>query len=701
MKSLFYLTIFIFLTSFDFQNFNTENLENESMLYNSAKLAKNYSGKKTQWQHPYGLPQPEQICAKTSVWLDFYPRALITDDNKTVLETLGNPKLWDILEDIGIQGVHTNPMKLAGGIVTGKLTPSVDGGYDRISINIDPEFGTQEQYIEMTKVIHSYKAVVIGDLIPGHTGLGSDFVLACMNYKGYPGIYTMVEIDKNDWSLLPQVKENEFSKNLNFKQVDSLKNKGYIVGRLERVIFAEPGVKISNWDATKEITGIDGKKRRWVYLHVFKAGQPSLNWLDPTYGADRLIAGDVMQSLGVLNMDGLRLDANGFLGVEKRPGKQKAWSEGEPLSVVSSNLISMLVRKLGTFTRKLGGFTFQELNLTMTDMKKMLEYGADFSYDFITRTAYLHALITGDTAFLKLNISLMNEAKLSAIRFIHALQNHDELTYELVNLNEHANEEFFYKNKKFTGRQIRQQIRKEDFSKILTQKTPYILGSGNGPCTTMVGLCAAALGVKDIFSMTQKQKDEVKKAHLLLTFFNAMQPGIFMVSGWDLVGAYPLKPEQVKDLIKDGDNRWINRGAYDLLGSNPNKQTSPSDLPVAQTLYGPLPQQLQDSSSYVSNLKKMLKIRKVHKINLSQMIDLVKVKNTSLYVMVYKLYDNSVLMTALNFSKDPIQEKIDTPHIKNKKAVNIITDNKEEKKYFSSSINLQLEGFEGKAIRFY
>ena len=59
--------------------------------------------------------------------------------------------------------------------------------------------------------------------------------------------------------------------------------------------------------------GVDGKQRRWVYLHYFKEGQPVFNWLDQTFAAQRLVAGDVLHSLGELGEGMVRLDANGFL----------------------------------------------------------------------------------------------------------------------------------------------------------------------------------------------------------------------------------------------------------------------------------------------------------------------------------------------------------------------------------------------------
>ncbi len=48
-------------------------------------------------------------------------------------------------------------------------------------------------------------AVVIGDIIPGHSGKGADFRLAERGYGDYPGLYHMVEIQPKDWSVLPPV----------------------------------------------------------------------------------------------------------------------------------------------------------------------------------------------------------------------------------------------------------------------------------------------------------------------------------------------------------------------------------------------------------------------------------------------------------------------------------------------------------------
>ena len=82
-------------------------------------------------------------------------------------------------------------------------------------------------------------------------------------------------------------------------------------------------------------------ERRWVYLHYFKEGQPSINWLDPSFAGMRLVIGDALHALGrPRRAAALRLDANGFLGVEKSAEEEPAWSEGHPLSEAANHLIA-------------------------------------------------------------------------------------------------------------------------------------------------------------------------------------------------------------------------------------------------------------------------------------------------------------------------------------------------------------------------
>lgn len=572
-------------------------LVEQSMLHAARERARLYAGQARLWQRPYAQARPRDASAIASVWFTAYPAAIITPEGSSVLEALGDDRLWSALSELGVQGIHNGPMKRSGGLRGREFTPTIDGNFDRISFDIDPALGTEEQMLQLSRVAAAHNAIVIDDIVPAHTGKGADFRLAEMAYGDYPGLYHMVEIREEDWELLPEVPPERDAVNLEPPVVDRLKEKHYIVGQLQRVIFFEPGIKDTDWSVTGEITGVDGKVRRWVYLHYFKEGQPSLNWLDPTFAAQQLIIGDALHAIDVAGARVLRLDANGFLGVERR-AEGTAWSEGHPLSVTGNQLLAGAIRKAG-------GFSFQELNLTIDDIAAMSHGGADLSYDFITRPAYHHALLTGDTEFLRMMLREVHAFGIDPASLIHALQNHDELTLELVHFwTLHAYDHYHYKGQTLPGGHLRELIREELYERLTGEHAPYNLKFvTNGVACTTASVIAAALNIRDLDAIGPAEVQQIQRLHILLVMFNAMQPGVFALSGWDLVGALPLPAEQVEHLMGDGDTRWINRGAYDLAELAPDTAVSAEGLPKARALYGSLVQQLQDTGSFACQLK--------------------------------------------------------------------------------------------------
>src|SRR5262249_61759626 len=129
-------------------------------------------------------------------------KALVTEDDQSVVRTLANADLLSMLREIGIEGIHTGPMKRAGGITGREYTPSVDGFFDRIGLDLDPLFGTNQEYSELTGTAKELGIALIGDLVPAHTGKGPDFRLAERHYQNYKRLYTMVQIPEEAWWLL-------------------------------------------------------------------------------------------------------------------------------------------------------------------------------------------------------------------------------------------------------------------------------------------------------------------------------------------------------------------------------------------------------------------------------------------------------------------------------------------------------------------
>ncbi|MCK6189161.1 maltose alpha-D-glucosyltransferase [Pseudomonas sp. EYE_354] len=669
-------------------------LVEQSMLHAARQRAKLYSGQGRLWQQPFAQTRPRDATALSSVWFTAYPASIVTREGGTVLEALGDETLWHTLSKIGIQGIHNGPLKKSGGLSGRRHTPTIDGNFDRISFEIDPQLGTEAQLQALTRMAAAHNAVIIDDVIPSHTGKGADFRLAEMAYEDYPGLYHMVEIREEDWPLLPDVAEGRDAQNLSPVQVDALRDKHYIVGQLQRVIFFEPGVKETDWSTTPVVIGVDGKPRRWVYLHYFKEGQPSLNWLDPTFAAQQMIIGDALHAIDVMGAKILRLDANGFLGVERKLDGT-AWSESHPLSITGNQL-------LGGAIRKAGGFSFQELNLTVDDIASMSHGGADLSYDFITRPAYQHALLMGDAEFLRLMLREMHRQGIDPGSLIHALQNHDELTLELVHFwTLHAHDSFLYQGQTFPGNILREHIREQMYERLTGEHAPYNLKFvTNGVSCTTASIITAALGIRDLETITPTDIQQIRHIHLLLVMYNAMQPGVFALSGWDLVGALPLAADDVAHLMQDGDTRWIHRGAYDLVDLNPDAELSAGQMPRSKSLYGSLNSQLQDPESFASQLQKILAVRRAYDIAASRQILVPDVENPALLIMVHELpAGKGTQITALNFGATPITETVNLPDIAAGMVVDIINERVEGDLTADGAFTITLDAYEGLALR--
>ncbi|MBY4277179.1 maltose alpha-D-glucosyltransferase [Rhodococcus fascians] len=668
-------------------------LTEQSMLRDAKLIAEQLSGKGSMWQNPYADPDPRAAVERAPVWFTAYPISVINAPQTSFLSTLGDEKLWQAFSEIGVTAVHTGPVKVAGGIHGWRPTPSVDGHFDRIGMQIDPAFGSEEEFRRLCVVASAYDGIVIDDIVPGHTGKGADFRLAEMAVADYPGIYHMVEIEPQDWHLLPRVRAGADSQNIDAEAEANLARAGYIIGQLQRVIFYELGVKETNWSATPPVVGIDGVERRWVYLHYFKAGQPSINWLDPSFAGMRLVIGDACHSIADLGAGALRLDANGFLGVERR-AEGPGWSEGHPLSEAANHLIASVVRKMG-------GFTFQELNLTIDDIKAMGANGADLSYDFINRPAYQHALVMGNTEFLRLTMTLARDHGVDTASLVHALQNHDEMTFELIHFATlHAEDEFAYGGESVKGCDLGDRIRGELTDRLTGRWAPYNRTfTTNGIACTTASVITASLGIRDLDRMDEQDIETVKRAHLLLAMYNALQPGVFALSGWDLLGILPIAADEVEDLIKEGDTRWLNRGAHDLMGYFPDAVRSESGIPRGRSLYGSLPEQLADPQSFARQLARIIELRNKYGIATAQQIDIPTVSHKSLLVMVHELGQGTIQATVLNFSSDEISATIQSKHlVPGTCAIDVFDDNEIATVDELHSFPMNLGPYEGVAV---
>ncbi|OAI57920.1 hypothetical protein AYO47_00060 [Planctomyces sp. SCGC AG-212-M04] len=631
------------------------------MLFQAREQALSISGSAVQWGHPYGEPQPREAVKQASVWLLDYPGSVIARPGKSVIATWGDAELWQALEQIGVELLHTGPIKRSGGVRGREYTPTIDGWFDPISLEIDPDLGTDEEYRALVRVAGKHGGLIAGDLVPLHTGIGPDFRLAERAYKDYSGMYTMVEIPEEDWKLLPPV-EGRFNRSFVSKEAaEELHGKGYLPGLINSNDASPKAKELSGWSATAEVKGVDGKRRRWVFLHYFKQDQPALNWLDPSFAAQRAVTGDVSKTMHSLGAKVMRLDAVPFLGIEPQPGEKLTKHFKHPLSVQGTNSIAFYIRKLG-------GHSFHELNVPLKELKAYTEHGPDLSYDFFTRAQCMHALLTQDASLLRQAFQFLLDADVQPIGLVHDLQNHDEITYQLVELDARGDEQFEINGTKVSGRELRTQMLEEMRNKAAGERAPHnrlYRSERDGLATTFAGFVAAALDVRDPYHASQEERQTIQQGHLLLAAANAMQPGVFSLSSWDLVGALPIGEKSVANRINDGDYRWLNRGGVDLMNSNPREEHSGFGIERAAILYGSLPEQLKDRDSFVSRIGRMLKARKQYHIAEGELLAVPAVKNKGLCILVIGLPgDAPAAVTVLNFSREPVEEDLNLSEIK-------------------------------------
>jgi trehalose synthase len=145
---------------------------------------------------------------------------------------------------------------------------------------------------------------------------------------------------------------------------------------------------------------------------------------------------------------------------------------------------------------------------------------------------------------------------------IHALQNHDELTLELVHFwTLHAHDTFLYQGQTFPGNILREHIREQMYERLAGEHAPYNLKFvTNGVSCTTASIITAALGIRDLDAITSADIQQIRQIHLLLVMYNAMQPGCLPCrAGTGRRAAVGGGGGRALDA--DGDTRWIHRGA--------------------------------------------------------------------------------------------------------------------------------------------
>jgi hypothetical protein len=123
-------------------------------------------------------------------------------------------------------------------------------------------------------------------------------------------------------------------------------------------------------------------------------------------------------------------------------------------------------------------------------------------------------------------------------------------------------------------------------------------------------------------------------------------------------------------------------------------------MPKAVSMYGPLPQQLKDPTSFVSRLRRILALRRRYGIATSSQVDVPDVSNKAMLVMVHKLsHPGKHQVTVLNFALDPIVGTINSSHLAPGSTVlDMFTDEIIGEVDDLHSFHITLDGHQGRSL---
>jgi trehalose synthase len=151
--------------------------------------------------------------------------------------------------------------------------------------------------------------------------------------------------------------------------------------------------------------------------------------------------------------------------------------------------------------------------------------------------------------------------------------------------------------------------------------------------------------------------------------------------------------------MADGDTRWINRGAYDLLGANPAATVSAAGLPKAVALYGPLPEQLSRPDSFASQLRAMLQVRQAYKLYAAYQLDVPDTQSPGLLVMVHELPEGlGTQVTAINFGAAPVDEVVRLKHVQPGQAIDMFSQMAAGMVNNQGELRIGLDGYAGVSL---
>jgi len=204
---------------------------------------------------------PSRAWWKSAIVYQIYPSSFCDANGDGIGDLKGITSKLDYLRDLGVDAIWISPIH---------QSPNKDMGYDISDYqDIDPRYGTLEDFDEMTKGIHDRGMKLIMDLVINHS---SDM------HQWFKESSSSLDNPKRDWYIW---RKPDFDKD------------------------GKP-LPINNWQAAFGGSAWQyDEKTGESYLHLYLPEQPDLNWANPEV---RKALFDMMEWWISRGVDGFRMD---------------------------------------------------------------------------------------------------------------------------------------------------------------------------------------------------------------------------------------------------------------------------------------------------------------------------------------------------------------------------------------------------------
>lgn len=414
-------------------------LEKESVFNTSPEKIKIVAGTQFAWNFSTAKHNKQNILAVSPVWLQANPFKISKQDQVPLKTFVNNSKL---LKDAQIHGLYFYPTKDASfEDIHNISSENQSKQYSPVSLILSKEIGTEKELAQLG----AGQIYTAGNILPASLGIGADFLLALHGVREYPGLFMMVEVPKELWHSLPQAenKESFTPMALSDKELLPLKEAGIIPHGFYRDYFND--FPKSSFAVSNEVIGYDGVARRWLYRFVNTPYTAALNFYDPSFQTQRILAASIIEEIGLLKQGIVSVSVQDIWGQESMQNTITAKTVLSALSFPHPALFTL--ESINRSVHGYGAWTFCRDNFAPEFIKLLQNAQTDFVADTLIMPALEQAYLQENNAPLLKAFQFLQSQKIEEqslwhgthSSFFHSPYAHASLTkfiMEKINISE-------------------------------------------------------------------------------------------------------------------------------------------------------------------------------------------------------------------------------------------------------------------------